>query len=118
MGMAFIFLLSGCSSTPQAFVSPEKQIGQTVEIVGYLQYGFENRNLYPSANWKAHLRKRECVPLGIGVQNQPLLAQAEKLSSTSVVVSGVMQRLVDGTSISQSFCKDVGILITAIKPYP
>ncbi|MCA0200471.1 MAG: hypothetical protein LCH56_06480 [Proteobacteria bacterium] len=119
LGLGFSVILTGCASqagAQQTFKSPEKEMGQNVEITGYLQYGFENRNLFPSSDWKADFRKKECVPLAIESENQSLVAAAEKLSGSKVTVSGTVQQLLSANDLSTSFCKDVGIMVKAIKP--
>ena len=107
-------MVSACSVAP-IFTQPQVGTGKPVAVSGYLKFGFENRNLFPSENWQAHRRRGECLPVGVRSVDATLLAQAEELDGRKVTVTGTTERLVRPDEINASFCKDVGLIAVKIE---
>jgi hypothetical protein len=114
--------LTGCASlvaqSPasgyQVFRTPEAQVGQLVEVSGFLRWTFEDRNLYPTSNHDSDRKKKRCLPLGISRSDIVLMEKAKQLDGSRVIVSGTVERLVSGEELSFSFCRDVGIRVSQI----
>ncbi|MBO9500035.1 MAG: hypothetical protein J7483_11330 [Novosphingobium sp.] len=98
------------------YSEPAKHVGQVASVEGYLKFGFENRNLYPSANWEADWRSGNCLPLGIRTADSTLLENAERLDGQRVIVTGEVREILSEGVISNSFCKRVGMMVTHIEP--
>lgn len=108
-----VILLTGCSTAPY-FTKPKVDALTPVTVSGYLKFGFENRNLYPSENWRGHAQRNECLPVGIHAADAVLLAEAKRLDGHRVTVTGKIDRVLGADEVNASFCKDVGLIAERI----
>jgi hypothetical protein len=106
--------VSACA-VERTFTRPQIDAAKLVTVIGYLKFGFENRNLYPSKNWRADLRRGECLPIGVRSSNSTLLAQAAQLDGRRVAVTGSIDRVTQPDEINASFCKGVGLIAENIE---
>lgn len=109
-----LLLLSGCvaaSPQPKDFEDTEQFLGQNIVIRGYLKFGFENRNLFPTKNWERDWDKGQCVPIGIGVSEPDKSSLAKELENRYVEISGTIEKLIADDEINVSFCKEVGLRV-------
>ncbi|MDQ1830319.1 hypothetical protein [Massilia scottii] len=103
-----------CGSST-VFVSPEKALGDQISIVGFLRYGFENRNLYPDELGSEQSRTKTCLPVLIKINDTDLLDIARRLDSTYVVIQGTIENIASPGMVSLFTCKPIGIRVTAIR---
>ena len=62
---AFALALGGCATPLSApadlFTAPERHLGETVRVRGYLKYDGRNQNLFPSLDWREDWRAQRCL---------------------------------------------------------
>lgn len=112
------FLLLGCASMASdqgIFKQPRERVGMEIIATGYLKYGFENRNLFPSRNWELDWSHGRCLPVGIDATDEQLIARAQDLDGHRVEVRGTVEELVSENEVSASFCKNIGIRIRELR---
>lgn len=93
------------------FVDPSKHVGEHVVIRGFLRYGFENRNLFPS---ERHVNHRMCLPMLIRTSRTDLIENAKARDGTTVSVRGEVVNVATPGMVAVSTCKTVGIEVDSI----
>lgn len=94
------------------FVDPSKHVGERVVVRGFLRYGFENRNLFPSEH---DVNQRLCLPMLIKTSQMDLIENAKARDGTTVSVSGEVVNVASSGMVAVSTCKTVGIAVHSIK---
>jgi hypothetical protein len=110
----------GCASSPPAepdpFTTLESRIGETVTVRGFLQYEFEDHNLF--AEWSKegdHAIGALCIPIEA---SGALKARLTALHEQEVVIQGEVARFYDPAKgeLNSYYCKEVGLYVRAIRP--
>ena len=112
-----VSVLIGCATaslSSSAFKETEALLGDEVTVSGYLKFGFENRNIYPTKNWERDWDNDRCIPIAIGRDNKKLIEIAKGLDGQLVEVSGTIETLLSTNDINASFCKNTGLRVTGL----
>ena len=116
--LCVILVLTGCttvSPSSSVFEETEAFLGDEVTVSGYLKFGFENRNLYPTENWERDWDKDRCIPVGVSWDDAGTSALAKSLDGQFVEASGTIDTLLSDDEINASFCKKVGLRVTNLR---
>jgi len=109
-----VVCVGACSHVPKEFEILEEPVGTPISVEGYLKFDTENMNLYPNENWQKGRSDGHCIPVGVSVQDDAIIETARRLRNGRVRISGTVGDLVADDEVSIAYCKEFGILVTAI----
>jgi hypothetical protein len=116
--LTILALLSACSefsSEKAIFIKPESLSGKQINATGYLIFGPENKNLYPTRDWRGDLLGKACLPIGVVNSNDELTRQLTALNKKKVIVYGTIVRLINDGELNDSLCKDWGLFVDSVR---
>ncbi|HEY0598497.1 hypothetical protein [Brevundimonas sp.] len=87
--------LTACATNPiHIFRQPERHLGETIRVHGWLVYEFESSNLFPSSDYDEDRASGMCLPIGVMSGEHELDARLSGLNRSYVTVSGAIDRLI------------------------
>ena len=110
----------GCASSPppesDPFTTLENRIGETLTVRGFLQYEFEDHNLFAKKSKEGdHSIGALCIPVEA---SGALEARLTALHEQEVVIEGEVARFYDRAKgeLNSYYCKEVGLYVRAVRP--
>lgn len=109
--------LTGCASNPlDVFKGPERHLGETIRVHGWLVYEFESSNLYPSSDYEEDRVNGMCIPIGVMSNEGDLNARLSDLNRSFVTISGTVERIIPAPTageewVSTRHCRDFGVRV-------